>query len=266
MDDDAARGQVRASAADVYEEFFVPALFSQWTEPMLDSARVRSGDRVLDVGCGTGVLTRAAAARVGPGGEVTGVDRNDAMLSVARRGGQQISWRLGAAEDLPFEGGQFDRVLSQFVLMFLDDRRRGLDEFARVLVPGGTVAVATWCAIEQSPGYAAMVDLVRRVVSDQAAEALLAPFCLGRVETVHGLLAPAFPDVVVTRHEGVARFASIEAWLHTDIRGWTLADMIDDTTFAVLLAEAQHELAEYIHQGGAVSFPSPALIATATKR
>lgn len=76
----AARGQVAASAAEVYEEFFVPALFEQWAEPVLDAAGVAVGDVLLDVGCGTGVVARAAARRVGPAGEVTGLDRNAGML------------------------------------------------------------------------------------------------------------------------------------------------------------------------------------------
>ena len=82
---DTDRGQVSAAAAEVYDSFFVPALFEQWTDVVLEVADVRSGHRVLDVGCGTGVLARAAHARVGAGGHVAGLDPNDGMLAVARR-------------------------------------------------------------------------------------------------------------------------------------------------------------------------------------
>ncbi len=251
------------AAAEVYETFFVPALFSQWVEPVLDAAGVGFGDRVLDVGCGTGIVARGAADRTGATGEVVGLDRNEGMLTVARRT-PGVTWRQGRAEDLPFVDGAFDRVLSQFVLMFVDDRHQTVREMARVLKPGGTVAVATWAAVGRSPGYTTMVDLLRRVVDEEAAQALLAPFCLGTEEAVADLMATAFPEVRVTPLAGTARFDSIEAWVHTEIRGWTLADRIDETTYAHLLAEATTALAAHADADGRVTFPTPAIIATAT--
>ena len=100
---DTDRGQLSASAAEVYDAFFVPALFEQWTEVVLDVGDVRSRHRVLDVGCGTGVLARAAHVRVGGHGHVAGVDPNDGMLTVARRAGPDIEWQPGLAEQLPCE-------------------------------------------------------------------------------------------------------------------------------------------------------------------
>ena len=69
-----ATGQVSGSAADFYEQFFVPALFQNWTGPVLDSAKLTPGQRVLDVGCGTGVLAREALKRIRPNGCVAGLD------------------------------------------------------------------------------------------------------------------------------------------------------------------------------------------------
>ena len=68
---DSPKGQVTRSAAEIYEEFFVPALFEEWPPRVLDAARTRQGQRVLDVACGTGVLAREAARRVCPDGSVT---------------------------------------------------------------------------------------------------------------------------------------------------------------------------------------------------
>lgn len=79
----AATGQVGPTAARVYQDFFVPSLFGAWAEPVADAAGLRPGQRVLDVGCGTGVHARAAARRVGPTGRVVGVDPNEGMLAVA---------------------------------------------------------------------------------------------------------------------------------------------------------------------------------------
>lgn len=72
---DATRGQVSGSAAEIYEAFFLPALFAQWPEHVLDAAGVGPGDHVLDVGTGTGVLARAASQRVGAEEEVIGLVR-----------------------------------------------------------------------------------------------------------------------------------------------------------------------------------------------
>jgi ubiquinone/menaquinone biosynthesis C-methylase UbiE len=68
------KGQVSRNAAEVYEEFFVPALFQEWTSRVAGAAKVQSGQRVLDVACGTGILARTVAERVRPAGSVVGLD------------------------------------------------------------------------------------------------------------------------------------------------------------------------------------------------
>jgi ubiquinone/menaquinone biosynthesis C-methylase UbiE len=87
--------------AHAYEDLFVPALFAQWVEPLLDCAGVTGGQRVLDVACGTGVVARAAARVVGPNGHVFGIDLNPAMIEVAQEVEPSIDWRVGDAADLP---------------------------------------------------------------------------------------------------------------------------------------------------------------------
>ncbi len=129
--------QAQADAAAVYEEFFVPALFQEWAYRVADAVPLRPGDRVLDVACGTGVLARAVAARVSPGGSVAGLDMNPGMLTVAGRVAPAIAWRQGAAESLPYADASFDAVVSQFGLMFFADRQTALREMMRVLAPGG---------------------------------------------------------------------------------------------------------------------------------
>jgi ubiquinone/menaquinone biosynthesis C-methylase UbiE len=107
--------------AEIYDAHFVPALFAQWGPVVAAEAGVRKGDRVLDVACGTGALTLAAAEIAGPSGSVVGLDVNPEMLVVARGKSVQIEWLEGSAEALPLPSNSFDAVVSQFGFMFFED-------------------------------------------------------------------------------------------------------------------------------------------------
>lgn len=265
--DDAAKGQVNKSAAEVYENFFVPALFQQWTTPVADAARIGPGQHVLDVACGTGTLTREIAARVGVEGWAVGVDINDGMLGVARQKNPKIEWRQSSAESLPFENDSFDAVVCQFALMFFNDRRAAVREMLRVLRPGGRLAVAVWDRMENTPGYAAVTELLRRLFGDEAADAMRAPYNLGDEQRLRSEFVDAdLSDFEIITRPGTARFSSIEDWMYTDIRGWTLADMIDEVQFDRLLEAAQRALQEFVGEDGKASFPAPAHIVTGSKR
>ena len=259
-------GQVTRKAAEVYEEFFVPALFQQWPPRVATAAGIEAGQRVLDVACGTGVLARAVAERVGPTGAVVGLDLNDGMLAVAQRKAPAIEWRQGRAEALPFDDDSFDKVVSQFGLMFFEDRRAALQEMIRVLRPGGRLAVAVWDALERSPGYAAMTELLQRLFGDQAANALRAPFVLGNPQLLRALFDEAgLPEARIATRAGTAHFPSLESWIYTDVKGWTLADLLDDAQFVHLLKEAQLALQPYVTADRTVSFEVSVHVVTATK-
>jgi SAM-dependent methyltransferase len=249
----------------VYEEFFVPALFQEWVDRVADAADVGPGQRVLDVACGTGVLACAVAARVGPTGVAIGLDLNEGMLAVARRKAPAIEWRHGRAETLPFEDAGFDAVVSQFGLMFFVDRTAALREMRRMLRPGGRLAVAVWDALDRTPGYAALTALLQRLFGDDVADALRAPFALGEPDQLRALFIGAgMPQAQVTTHDGVARFPSLRSWVFTDVKGWTLADMIDDAQMDLLLREAERELRRFVATDGRVEFSAPAHIVTVT--
>lgn len=261
------KGQVTQSAAEIYEEFFVPALFGEWAPRLADAAHISSGNRVLDVACGTGVLAREARRRVGANGEVVGLDRNEWMFDVARRAAPEIDWVVGVAEKLPFSDAVFDVVVSQFGLMFFDDKAAGLAEMWRVVRPGGKLAVAVWDSVENVPGYATMIALLERLFGKVEADALRAPYSLGDLDVLRLLVEKSgIPATRIDTIEGTVRFPSIESWVYTDVKGWTLADMIDDTQLAFLQREAKNALSGFQQPDGTIAFSSPAHILTATKR
>ena len=99
-------------------------------------------------------------------------------------------------------------------------------------------------------------------MGDAAADALRAPFVLGDVEEVRRLVGSVCGDVRVDEITGTARFASIGNWVHTELRGWTLSDLVDDDGETALIARAERDLTALVAASGAVEFAAPALVAT----
>lgn len=259
------RGQVAASAAEIYETFFVPALFAEWPARVLRAAAVQTGDDLLDVACGTGILAREAVGVVGPAGSVVGIDVNEGMLAVARSNAPGVDWKVGPAESLPFPDATFDRVVCQFGLMFFEDPTQAIAEMGRVLRPGGVIAVAVWDTLEATPGYAAVTELLHDLFGPEAAASIEAPYSLGDTAKLTALFADAgMNGATVHTVPGKARFASLDAWIYTDIKGWTLADVIDEEGYQRLRRHAPQRLGRFVLPDGSVQFDAPAHIVTAT--
>ena len=250
-------------AARAYEGLHVPALFRQWAAPVADAARIRPGQRVLDVACGTGVLAREVEARVGRGGAVVGLDATPGMLAVAKELAPHVEFRHGLAEALPFADHCFDAVVSQFGLMFFPDRPRALREMVRVLVPGGRISVAVWESLENSPVYPIEVALLERLAGRDAAAALRAPFVLGDRDELAALFEDAgVASVAIETHRGTARFPSIRSMVEADLRGWlpVMGVSLREDQIQHILREAERALKEFETSGGAMVFDSPAHI------
>lgn len=259
----AERGQVGETAAEIYDRFFVPALFGQFAPELLRAAAVSAGDRLLDVACGTGTVASAARAL---GADVSAVDINPGMLAVARRNARGVTLREGNAEALPFGDGLFDIVTCQFALMFFDDPVVALSEMRRVLKPGGRVALSTWSDIPNTPGYRDLIPLIGEIAGEKAAGALSAPFSMGHADHVLDLLdAAGLVDAFSENVTGIARFPSIRDWIETEIGGWTMADMVDADQLARMIACADTRLAGYLRPDGRVAFPAPAIFFMASR-
>ena len=260
------RWQVSTDAAEIYESCFVPAIFGAWAGPVADAAGIRTGDKVLDVACGTGVLAREALRRVGQEGQVVGLDLNEGMLAVAARTEPAIAWRPGDAASLPFEDASFDVVVSQFALMYFPDRVASLREMWRTLAPGGRLAVASWAAIDHARGYQILVEIAARQCGGAAADVLAAPFVLGDPAELARLFADSgISGAKVTLHEGSIRFPSVTEFIRIEVKGSPLADMLSDDEMRTLAAGSEDALAEFVVPSGEIIMPMDAHIVTASK-
>jgi ubiquinone/menaquinone biosynthesis C-methylase UbiE len=136
----AFEAQAWARRAATYD-LVTGAVTARLAGPLLDAAGVRAGTRMLDVGCGTGVLSVAAAAR---GAAPLGADLAEGMLALARRRHPDLEFVHADAEALPVGDGAFGAVVAGCVLNHLPAPERALAEWARVLAPGGRVALTVW--------------------------------------------------------------------------------------------------------------------------
>lgn len=204
--------------AERYERDLVPELFEPWARDLVDLAAPRPGERILDVACGTGVVARAAAPRVGPSGTVTGIDVNADMLALARDlcAGLRppITWKLANALDTGLPDAAFDVVFCQQGFQFFGDRAGVARELRRLAAPGSRVALSVWCD-DAWPGYAPFEEAFRRHLpgTPEAAGFVRAIFGLTDPDELHGLLTGAgFGEVEIHRKARPIRYPSPRAW------------------------------------------------------
>ncbi len=203
MTDVSYRKYTGAGAAD-YERFFVPAIAGPVSADLLRAAELQPDDRVLDVGCGTGLIARRAAATVGDRGSVAGIDVSADMIEVAESlavgDGAPIEWHQGDAASLPFPDGSFDVVLCQMSLMFVEDRQAAMSEMHRVLAQGGRVLISTPGSIQ--PTFELM---------EQAIVEHISPDLAGFVRMVFSMDDPAVHDELLRE----AGFDEVESTTYT---------------------------------------------------
>jgi SAM-dependent methyltransferase len=258
--------QAQIDAANAYEALFVPALFGQWVQKVADAAKIHPGQRVLDVACGTGILAREIASRIGSGGRIVGIDPSPGMVAVAKQLGPDVEWREGVAESLPFPDQSFEAVVSQFGLMFFTDRHQALREMLRVLTPQGRLVVAVWDSLDDIPAYASAVALLERTAGRQAADALRAPFVLGNRKDLATLFSEAgVASAEIATHRGTAQFPSIRTMVEAELRGWlpVMGVILTEDQIGRILQEAEQALGSYAAADGRATFHLSAHLVTA---
>lgn len=259
--------QAQIESARAYDALFVPALFGQWAPKLARAAQLEPGQRVLDVACGTGVLARQVDAETGPTGYVAGLDAHLGMLAVARELAPTVDWRHGAAEAIPFPDRSFDRVVSQFGLMFFDDPTKGVREMLRVFAPDGRLVVAVWDSLDSIPAYADEVAVLERLAGGRAADAVRVPFTLGERQRLTELFGDAgAASIDITTERGTARFPSVRVMVEADLRGWlpVMGVTLGEQEIGHIVREAERVLGSYVTADGTVEFDCAAHVVIAT--
>jgi SAM-dependent methyltransferase len=216
--------QLEAAGPDEYERYLVPAFFAPCAELVVEAAGIVPSSNVLDVACGTGVVARAAALRVGPSGSVVGADLNDGMIATARAVARDvqppIEWIVAAAEDLPLVDDRFDVVLCQQGLQFFADGAEALRQMRRVLKPGGRLVLAVWRPIGHNPVFDRFVEVLDRRTGPSTGDILRAPFSGPPVGELRALLERAgFAGPQATIGIITVRFPSADEFIRREVNG-----------------------------------------------
>ncbi len=261
--------QIPGTWAEIYDQVFVPAVVGSWSPRLAELVGLQRGERVLDVACGTGDLTRCAAARVGLQGQVIGLDISPEMLAVARQkdgaepAAAAIEWRQGSADALPLAEAAFDVVCCQLGLMFFPDRVAALAEMRRVLVPGGRLALMVWGRMAQCPGQMAVAAAWARHLGHEAAAGFHRQHVLSDPTEVYGLLSAAGCCAIeVQRALGVMRFPTAAHLVrsYAALIGLQVAPAVAEA----LIADVTEALAGYAGPDGLV-YPIEAVLARARR-
>ncbi len=201
------------SIPEIYDRFLVPLIFEAYARDLAERlARVRPQD-VLETAAGTGVLTRAIAAKLAPSARIVATDLNQPMLALAaarQPGENRISWRQADALALPFADRSFDVVACQFGVMFFPDKVQGYREACRVLRPGGHFFLNVWDRISENE-FADVVTETLATLFPQDPPRFLAriPHGYHDVERVRTeLTAAGFASISVVTLDDISKAAS----------------------------------------------------------
>jgi ubiquinone/menaquinone biosynthesis C-methylase UbiE len=234
---------------------------------MLDMVALRPGERVLDVACGTGLVSFRVAETVGRRGAVVGTDISGEMVeaargSAAKRGLNNASFERSDAEELPFTDASFDAAVCGLGLMYVPDPVKALCEMRRLLRPGGRAAAAVWGA-RRNCGWAEIFPITDARVASEVCPMF---FHLGTKDILARTFAQAgFTDVRLERVQTTLHYASSDDALSAVFRGGPVAlaySRFDDATRRAVHAEYLDSIAAY-RTGGGYRVPGEFVVAAA---
>ena len=248
--------------ADAYERMVVPAIFDRYARDLVERARpIGASDRILDLGCGTGIVARVLRERLGGAANIVGIDANALMIEKARATAPEIDFREGNAMALPFTDGSFDLVLCQEMLQFVPDRLAALREVRRVLNPGGRFITSTWRPRSEQP----LFEALGRVAERHLGQSNDARWSLDGPELARALAEAGFADIRLETVSFTDRFQEFSARMNAMAANFDLASLSDtekERRFAAIEADSAEVFARFALDEG-FGAPSIANVATA---
>ncbi|WP_176828177.1 class I SAM-dependent methyltransferase [Ruegeria marina] len=263
--------QLKKGGPEVYEQCWVRAQMGRAAEELVTAAGVKPGHRVLDTACGTGVVARTAARHSGAAANVTGTDVSADMLEAAERfavavGLPEIRWVECDAASMPLPDATFDVVLCQQGLQFMPDKDAAMAEMARLLKPGGNLALSVWKT--RSPIGTAFTTVLDREFGEGTTAPWEMVYSLGNRDTLHELSkAAGLKDAHVVLDVKFARYPDAEEFITGALAGSPLAETmakLPETEHRRLIGEIVAELAD-CHDDDGLAVPSQCLTLTARR-
>ncbi len=257
----------------IYEQILVPAVYQMWTRFVVDEAEPNSGDKALDLACGTGIVTRLLAQKIGMMGEVTGMDNNSDMLTLARRvearspGSAPIDYDYGSATALPYKEERFDIITVQDGLAYFANRATAIQEMYRVMLPAGRLSIMSWREIEGSPAFYATAEVAQKYLGLDAANLIRQPFTACDADELRALMMRArFRRIEIDPVEGTAVFASVDDFVKSQVLGTGLVQYLAarGTGVGSFYADLQAALEPWTKLDGFI-FPMQAYLVKALK-
>lgn len=251
--------QLADAGPGAYERYMVPVHCETRARDLLDRVHPEPGEHVLDVACGTGVVSRQAARRVGDLGRVVGVELNPAMLEVARQVStyyEPIEYREGDASSLPVRDGEFDIAVCQHAIMFFPDRDASVREMHRALKPNGRVGVSVFRSAELNPGFGYLITALERHAGPDAADFMRSPFVMESVEQMRALFQQAgFEAITVINRVETLRYPSVAHLVRYETLNIADPALHSRETQEAIVGEMSTLVASYIDDNGVV-FPA----------
>jgi SAM-dependent methyltransferase len=179
------------SIPEVYHRYLGPVLFAPCARDLAGRLPIPPPRRVLELACGTGILTRELRAELPPSSTLTATDLNEAMIDLACARDDDdagVEWRVANMVSLPFPDRAFDAVVCQHGLMFVEDKPAALREMFRVLEPGGLVVFSVWDSRERNRWAFDTHETLRKLFPEDPPTFYETPFSMHDVDAVTSLV------------------------------------------------------------------------------